>query len=85
MHVRLGLIGAATLFGAAAALAAEPAKQPAKAPAQAQPRSAPVVLASADPVQAPAPQAKPAAQPKHARVARVTTCRCGDPQVQPEK
>jgi hypothetical protein len=85
MHVRFALVGAATLLSAAAVAAAEPASAPARAPAQPQPRSAPVVLASADQVQAPTPAAQAAAQPKRARVARVTTCRCGDPQAQPEK
>jgi hypothetical protein len=85
MHVRFAVVAAATLLGAAAVAAAEPASAPAKAPAQPQSHPAPVVLASADQVQAPAADAQPAAQPKRARVARVTTCRCGDPQVQPEK
>jgi len=60
------------------------ADPPKGAPVQPEPsqQTAPaVVLASADAVQAEAPEAaRPApTQPKH-RFARVTTCRCGDPQ-----
>jgi len=45
-----------------------------------------VVLASADQVPAPPPHEQQVTAPaKHPRVGRVTTCRCGDPQAQPEQ
>ena len=86
MFCRFIPIAAASLLSTSA-FAAEPAKAPQPAPAQ-QPHPAPaqVVLASAQEVQAPAPteQQQAPAQPKR-RVARVTTCRCGDQQAQPEQ
>jgi len=64
------------------ALAGQPKGAPAH-PAPSQQAAHAIVLASAETVQAEAPEAaQPApAQPKH-RFARVTTCRCGDPQPQ---
>lgn len=89
MHARFVPIAAAMLAGSAA-FAAEPAKPAAQAATQAatqaQPRPTEVVLASADQVPAPVPHEQQAAAPaKHPRVGRVTTCRCGDPQAQPEQ
>lgn len=60
------------------------ADPPKGAPVQAEPsqQAAPsVILVSADAVEAQAPAgARPTpAQPRH-RIARITTCRCGDPQ-----
>jgi hypothetical protein len=54
--------------------------EPPKAPVQpaSQPSSRPIVLASADAVKAPAAAAEQPAPAKKPRVARVTTCRCGD-------
>jgi hypothetical protein len=82
MRVRLMIIA-----GGALALATGGAAEPAKAPAAQRPiRSAPVIFASADQVTTPAPvsdQATPPA-PKRPRAARVTTCRCGDPQPEPQ-
>jgi hypothetical protein len=81
MSVRAVLIVAATLMSAST-LSAEPPKAPAHPQAHPQSRPAEVVLASADESanaspgvteQNPAPAKRP-------RVARVTTCRCGDPQ-----
>jgi hypothetical protein len=77
IHVTLIAAAAATL---AASVGAEPPKaevhqasQPAKTPTE-------VALASADQVRAPAPSEQPSTTPvKRPRAARVTTCRCGDP------
>jgi hypothetical protein len=80
MSARLTIIAAAVLTIGTSALA-EPARtedhanQPANRPAA-------IVLASAETAQAPAqavdqPTPPPAKRP---RAARVTTCRCGDPQ-----
>jgi hypothetical protein len=80
MHARLMVIAAAVLTMGASAIA-EPAKtrdpqavQPASPPAQ-------VVLASADQIRDPSPNAEQVTPPvKRPRVARVTSCRCGDQQ-----
>jgi hypothetical protein len=85
MQARLMIITAAALTIATSALA-EPAKphgaqqpQPATPPAE-------VVLASAETVHDAAPSAdQPAAPVKRPRVARVTTCRCGDQQAQDQQ
>jgi hypothetical protein len=84
MHARFVPIAAAMLFGSAA-FAAEPVKPAAQPATQPQPRPTEVVLASADQVPAPASHEQAAAPAKHPRVGRVTTCRCGDPQAQPEQ
>lgn len=79
MYARFALIAAFTLTSVSAS-AAEPIKPPQQQPSQAQPVSAQVVLASADDVRAPGGvehQTVPT-QPKPHRIARVTTCRCGD-------
>jgi len=85
MHVRFVLFAAATLISASA-FAAEPIKPPVQPAAQQQLAPAQVVLASADDVRTPpvGDQQVPT-PPKRPRVARVTTCRCGDPQAQPEQ
>lgn len=85
MSVRALVIAAATLMSASV-LSAQPPKAPAHPQAQPLSRPAEVVLASADETGNAAPDANPqnSAPPKHPRVARVTTCRCGDPQ-QPEE
>lgn len=76
-------IGAFLTFASPAL--AEPVKQDAPKPTAEQPRPAAVVLASADTVRAPAPTPAPVAPAQVKRVApRVTTCRCGDPQPDPE-
>jgi hypothetical protein len=79
MHVRLMVIAATLAIGAVSA-AAEPPKgqtpaaKPAKAPVE-------VMLASADNVRLAPPTAdQPNAVPVKRRAARVTSCRCGDPQ-----
>jgi hypothetical protein len=70
----------AALAGGPALAESPKSAAPQPAPVQ-QPQSKAVVLASADTVKADAGQSgQPVAtQPKH-RFARVTTCRCGDPQ-----
>lgn len=85
MNNRFIPIAAATLLSTAS-FAAEPTKAPEPAPAQPHPTSAQVVLASAEEVRAPAQagQQQTPTPPKR-RVARVTTCRCGDQQAQPEQ
>lgn len=82
MTARMMLIAAATLGLSALAGAAAPngaRADPSRAPS----RPADMVLASAETVPVPdqaQPQAQPPAAPaKRVRVARVTTCRCGDP------
>ena len=85
MHARFVLIAAITLIGSAA-YAAEPVKPAAQPATESQPRPSEVVLASADQVPAPAAHEQQATAPaKPPRVGRVTTCRCGDPQAQPER
>ena len=62
---------------AATAVLAEPPKPQAQPPSQ--PSSRPIVLASAETVKGPAAAADQQAPAKRPRVARVTSCRCGDP------
>ncbi|MGN6057589.1 MAG: hypothetical protein ACTHOI_03290 [Sphingomicrobium sp.] len=82
MHARFAIIAAAGLALATSA-AGQSTKTPAPQPNSAQAHPAPVVLASADHVaRAPTSEAAPAAKPH--RAARVTTCRCGDPQAAPQ-
>ena len=83
MHARLLLIVATIL--STSAFAAEPAKPAPQPPAHGDQPQANVVLASADKVRAPgtAAQQRPS-QPKR-RLARVTGCRCGDQEAQPDE
>jgi len=74
MLVRSILISA--MLTAATAAQAEPAKPEAQ-PSQASSR--PLVLASAEALKAPVAASEQQAPVKRPRVARVTTCRCGDP------
>ena len=67
---------AASLMAATAAFA-EPPKPQAQQPSQSSSR--PIVLASAETVKGPAVSADQQAPAKRPRVARVTSCRCGDP------
>jgi hypothetical protein len=84
MHARFVPIAAVMLIGSAA-FAAEPVKPAAQPATQPQPRPE-VMLASADQVPASPPREQQAAAPdKHPRAGRVTTCRCGDTQAQPER
>jgi hypothetical protein len=64
---------------------AQPPKNEAVPSTHPQQRPAQVVLAAADAPHAPAPDtAQPNAASGKRRVARVTTCRCGDPQIDPD-
>jgi hypothetical protein len=79
MRVHVTLIAAAAAIFSASVVAEPPkaevhrASQPAKTPTE-------VALASADQIRAPAPAEQPSTTPvKRPRAARVTTCRCGDP------
>lgn len=83
MHARSVIIAAAALALATSAIA-QSAKTQAPQPNSTQTHPAPVVLASADHMaSAPVGDAAPA-QAKPHRAARVTTCRCGDPQPAPQ-
>lgn len=78
---------AAALFTSTGAFAAEQGNLPTQANAQPQRASAQVVLASAPDIRSsPSNDSQTAPAPKPARIARVTSCRCGgDPQtVDPE-
>lgn len=80
MQVRFVLIAVVALTSAGVA-GAEPRKAPPKPAAQVQPTASRVMLASADELHSPTasgPQVQ--LQAKRPRIARVTTCRCGDPQ-----
>jgi hypothetical protein len=84
MSARLMTIAVAALTLGTTALA-----EPARTEDHSNPptnRPAAIVLASAETAQASAPAAdQPAAAPaKPRRAARVTTCRCGDPQAEPQ-
>jgi hypothetical protein len=80
MKIR-ALIVAIAAFVATASGAAQPSKSESRPLAPARPRAAPVVLASASEARGPstAPDVQRPADPAKRRVARVTTCRCGDP------
>ena len=79
MHARTLMIVSAALT-IATSVAAEPPKLEAREANPPVSRPAPVILASADQVQSPAPTNPEQAQPpvKRPRVGRVTTCRCAD-------
>lgn len=83
MHARLVIIAAAASALATSAIG-QSTKTPPPQPNSTQVRPAPVVLASADHVEsAPVTDATQAPTKPH-RAARVTTCRCGDPQPAPQ-
>jgi hypothetical protein len=85
MQARFLVLTTAALAMGAAAIA-EPAKAPAGSAGQAPQPPVQIVLASADEAQPATPQnAQPTATPIKRRVARVTTCRCGDQQADPEQ
>ncbi|HET7606617.1 MAG TPA: hypothetical protein VFK28_11180 [Sphingomicrobium sp.] len=89
MLARFVLIAVATLTSAAAS-ADEPAKPPvqpaAEQPAPPHAATPQIVLASANVAGAPSTAAEPkAANPPRRRMGRVTTCRCGGQQPQPEQ
>ena len=82
--MRASVIAVVALLMLAGPALAEPAKRDALKPVAEQKRPTTMVLASADTVRPPtSPQAN--AEPAGKRVVpRVTTCRCGDPQPDPE-
>jgi hypothetical protein len=83
MRARVIVIAAMMTVGSAAL--ADPPKDPQASASSPQKPAAEVVLASADTARAPVPEtARPNTAPAKRRVARVTTCRCGDPQVDPD-
>lgn len=85
MNFRSAIIAASALAIASVAVA-QPAKAPAASSAQSMGHSSPVVLASAERVVGTIPPADVRSeQPKRPRAARVTTCRCGDPQPQADE
>jgi len=86
MLARFTLIAVASLTSVSA-FAAEPTKAPVPVPAPTQqhPAQPQVVLASAEDVHAPATTDQQAPTPPKHRAARVTSCRCGDQQAQPEQ
>ena len=75
MHARFVILISAVALAASAG--AQPVKVPAQASGPEPIRTAPVVLASADHMTQPTPNADPVATPVKRRAARVTTCRCG--------
>jgi hypothetical protein len=82
--VRLSMIALGTFGICGRALAEPPKAAPAK-PAQTQARPGQIVLASAEQVRGTSPEAAQAnSAPAKRRAARVTKCRCGDPQPDPE-
>jgi hypothetical protein len=79
LRAPLAAIAAAAVMTAAGA--AQPAKTDSRQPAPTHIVAAPVILASASEVRAPSTaDAQRPADPGKRRIARVTTCRCGDPQ-----
>jgi hypothetical protein len=80
--MRASLFTIAVVLGSSNAGAAQPDKE--QPPAHAHQASAPIVLASAN-VHAPVtPDAQPTTAPGKHRPARITTCRCGDAQPDPD-
>jgi hypothetical protein len=79
--MRISLTVFAALLTAGTAALCEPAKDPASPSASPQQQAGEIVLASAD-LHPTAPRATSPAPAKR-RIARITTCRCGDPQVAP--
>jgi hypothetical protein len=83
--MRACVIAIAVLLTSAGPAFSQPAKSDAAKPAQPEPRPVNVFLASAEPVSTPAPEtAQPSPAPKRRIAPRVTTCRCGDPQAEPD-
>ena len=82
--VRLSIIALGS-FAICGGAVAEPPKAALAKPAQTQVRPSQIVLASAEKVRGTSPEAAQAnSVPAKRRAPRVTTCRCGDPQPDPE-
>lgn len=86
MYVRFLVIAASALSIGAPAVA-EPPRPASHETSQPSAHGTPVVLASADQIQAPTsnPDQTAATPPKRPRAARVTSCRCGDQIQQPDE
>ena len=86
MNARFVIFASAAL-SAGAPVAADPPKVPPREIVQPHGQAREVVLAAADavPTPTPAPDQQSPAAPKRPRFTRVTSCRCGDPQAQPEE
>jgi len=82
--MRASAIVIAALLASVGPAMAEPPKGEAVKADQSQQRPVQIVLASAEQVNAPTQASQPAPPPKRRVAPRVTTCRCGDPQVTPE-
>lgn len=82
--MRAFAMGFAALMICAAPTFGEPSKRDAPKPVTEPQRPTAVVLASADTVRAPAPASSPATPPAKRVIPRITTCRCGDQQAEPE-
>jgi hypothetical protein len=80
MEKVLTILAAALIAGTAAA---GPPKREAAKPGEVKTQPGEVAFAAAEKTHAPAPEQQPNAVPTKRRVARVTTCRCGDPQADP--
>ena len=83
MHARFVLIAVATLMSTSA-LRPIPRRPSPKPPAQPSRSTPKVVLASANIEQPSRPSAEQAPATPKRRVGRVTSCRCGDQQAQPD-
>ena len=83
--MRNGLAAVAAIVLIASPALAEPKERNMRvATSEPRRRVTEVVLASAEPIHASPDSAQPASAPSKRRVARITTCRCGDPQADPE-
>ena len=81
MSIRPTYVAVYAAVAVSAAAAAQPSKNDSRPPAATRSPAAPIVLASAS--EAPAPSAADGQRPPDPAkrgIARVTTCRCGDPQ-----
>ncbi len=79
------MTGLLVIGGAAAAEPPKKAPVDAPKPTQSEPRPATIMLASADAVRVSLPDGPQSTPASKRRIApRVTGCRCGDPQIQPD-
>lgn len=83
MHARFVLIAAAALMSTSA-FAADPTSPAPQPPARPESSTPKVVLASANIEQPSTPSTQQAPATPKRRVGRVTSCRCGDQQAQPD-
>jgi hypothetical protein len=89
MDLRAALMSAGIMVGGSA-FAGDPPRAPVEQASQPQRDHSPIAIVSADDVRARGATAQPSTTPVKRRVARVTTCRCGDQpaadsEVQPEQ